>query len=213
MACGDGGRVGKGCEGLKKIGFEDKFEIEIDGQKQKIEFDLGAMRELGVAEFDKMTERLASAHGVIEALYVIANRAVKKYNRDYNAAEMPFTYRDIADILVSVEKTKKAEAVVRVLYFLSLPKKKEDIGIWHEDIEGKRIEPTANRLVVMGLTVLGLSLDEVLSMTAAEVSELLEDYAYINNTKEDAREKYRGKDVKGVGSGDELEKVLNLRLP
>ena len=50
-------------------------------------------------------------------------------------------------------------------------------------------------------------------MTAAEVSELLEDYAYINNTKEDAREKYRGKDVKGVGSGDELEKVMNLRLP
>lgn len=191
---------------MKKIIFEDRFEIEIDGQKQRIEFDLGAMRELGVSEFGEMTDRLTNAHGLIEALFVLANRVVKKYNKEYNAAEKPFEYKDIVNILTSLEKTKKAEAVVRLLYFLSLPKKKEDTGIWHEDREGRKIEPTASRLVVMGSTVLGLKYDEVLSMTAAEVSRLLEDYAYINDTRESPREKCRGKKVEGIGDGDELGK-------
>lgn len=198
---------------MRKIIFKDKFEIEINGTRQKAVFDLGTMKELNINDFSDMPKSLNSAHGVIDALYVLCNRATKRYNKEYNAAEKPFEYKDIVNILTSIEKTKKAEAVVRLLYFLSLPKKKEDTGIWHEDSEGRKIEPTASRLVVMGLTVLGLGFDEVLSMTAAEVSRLLEDYAYINDTRESPREKCRGKDVKGIGSGDELEKVINSRLP
>lgn len=196
---------------MKELEFGEKLILRINKAAQKLKADLGVMRELGIKNFSDTAVFLESAHGLFEALLCILNRAVKRYNREYNGTEVPFTYTDIVNILPDTAAIKKAELVVRVLFYTALPRKNKEDGVWHEDTVGRQIEPNVDRLYVMGLTVLNVGAEEAKSMTAAEVSELLSEYGYINNFKESPREMCRGKDVEGVGDGDELAKRLAVR--
>jgi len=168
---------------MRKITLDKSLGLEIDGRVQVLKFSLGTMKSLGIERLDEAFERLSGTQTVFSAALFMLNGAIRKYNKDYNGKEKPITYTELTAVLTGLEYIRCLENGIKALYFLSLPRQKEISEEWQDDDpEEQKIEPTTGRLIVMGLTVLNLSYDEVSSMTAAEVCAMLDDYGYLNKT-------------------------------
>lgn len=179
---------------MRKISIENELKLEINGQAQVLKFDIGAMRKLGIKRLEDIPKGTSA---MLAAALCILNRAIVRYNGEYNGSEPPIVHSEFMELLETTDDIRRAETAVRMLYLLALPIKKEEFNVWQDDEEGRKIEPTVGRLAVMGLTVLGLTLAEVESMTAAELSEMLDDYGYIN--KPERKERATARNTDGIG--------------